>query len=35
MREEEIAKAVAMMQSEKLANVSDEMRNKFLQEKFS
>ena len=35
MREEEIAKAVAMLKSEKLAKVSEEQRNQFLQGKFS
>ena len=35
MRDGEIAKAVAMLKSEKLAKVSDEQRNAFLKEKFS
>ena len=35
MREVEIDKAVAMLQSEKLAKISEEQRNQFLQEKFS
>ena len=35
MREGEITKAVAMMQRDEMKKISEEMRDKFLQEKFS